>query len=224
MKSAVERWRDWEQFSALPGIVKIYKDYEKEEFNMTLEDQRKDRDYLYGRLLAVADRIESVARYKQGAAKEDARATNAIRYMATFAQHPFRTWHMLFTQQLNPYIQQLKGAGWYLNQIEAIMTLFKEGEYESDSPSGKFLRFFCAKTNIAPKANKQYKMEAKKMNLKNKIDFAVVFTKKAILTATRSTATVRVDYDGCGEVSDVCLKRKLRNRLQDLGEAIFTVG
>ncbi len=146
-KSTVERWRDWEQVlcAACALVKKFYQDYEKEEFNMTLEDQRKDRDYLYGRLLAVADRIESVARYKQGAAKEDARATNAIRYMATFAQHPFRTWHMLFTQQLNPYIQQLKGAGWYLNQIEAIMTLFKEGEYESDSPlSGKFLLGFFA--------------------------------------------------------------------------------
>lgn len=31
----------------------------------------------------------------------------------------------------------------------------------------------------------------------------------------------RTDYDGYGEISDVCLKRKLRNRLQDAGEAIL---
>ena len=30
----------------------------------------------------------------------------------------------------------------------------------------------------------------------------------------------RTDYDGYGEISDVCLKRKLRNRLQDVGEVI----
>lgn len=61
------------------------------------------------------------------------------------------------------------------------------------------------------------------MSLMNKIDFAVVFTVKKAnpngdpLNGDRP----RVDYDGYGEVSDVCLKRKLRNRLQDLGEAIF---
>ena len=31
----------------------------------------------------------------------------------------------------------------------------------------------------------------------------------------------RQNYEGYGEISDVCLKRKIRNRLQDMGEAIF---
>ncbi len=31
---------------------------------------------------------------------------------------------------------------------------------------------------------------------------------------------VREDFDGFGEISDVCLKRKI-NRLQDLGEKNF---
>ena len=30
----------------------------------------------------------------------------------------------------------------------------------------------------------------------------------------------REDFDGFGEISDVCLKRKIRNRLQDLGEKL----
>jgi len=61
------------------------------------------------------------------------------------------------------------------------------------------------------------------MSLANKIDFAVVFSVKKAnpngdpLNGNRP----RVDYDGYGEVSDVCLKRKLRNRLQSLGQAIF---
>lgn len=59
--------------------------------------------------------------------------------------------------------------------------------------------------------------------LKNKIDFAVVFGVKRAnpngdpLNGNRP----RVNYEGIGEVSDVCLKRKIRNRLQDLGEKIF---
>ena len=31
----------------------------------------------------------------------------------------------------------------------------------------------------------------------------------------------RTDYNGYGEISDVCIKRKIRNRMQDLGQCIF---
>jgi len=61
------------------------------------------------------------------------------------------------------------------------------------------------------------------MSLSNKIDFAIIFSVKNAnpngdpLNGNRP----RTDYDGFGEVSDVCLKRKIRDRLQDSGEAIF---
>lgn len=59
--------------------------------------------------------------------------------------------------------------------------------------------------------------------LQNKIDFAL------IITATNANPNgdplngnrPRQDIDGRGEISDVCIKRKLRNRLQDMGEKIF---
>lgn len=59
--------------------------------------------------------------------------------------------------------------------------------------------------------------------IKNKIDFAVVFTVEKAnpngdpLNGNRP----RQDYEGHGEVSDVAIKRKLRNRLQDEGEKIL---
>lgn len=59
--------------------------------------------------------------------------------------------------------------------------------------------------------------------LNNKIDFAVVFTVDKAnpngdpLNGNRP----RQDFNGHGEVSDVAIKRKLRNRLQDEGEAIL---
>ena len=31
----------------------------------------------------------------------------------------------------------------------------------------------------------------------------------------------RIDMDGYGEISDVCINRKIRNRLQDLGARVF---
>lgn len=57
----------------------------------------------------------------------------------------------------------------------------------------------------------------------NKIDFEVlVMVKNANpngdpLNGNRPRET----YDGFGEISDVCIKRKIRNRLQDMGENIF---
>jgi CRISPR-associated protein Csd2 len=61
------------------------------------------------------------------------------------------------------------------------------------------------------------------MSLQNKIDFAVIFSVKKAnpngdpLNGNRP----RSDYDGFGEISDVCLKRKIRDRLQEAGESIF---
>lgn len=59
--------------------------------------------------------------------------------------------------------------------------------------------------------------------LNKKIDFAVVFS---VVNANPNGDPLngnrpRQNFDGFGEVSDVCLKRKIRNRLQDIGEIIF---
>ena len=59
--------------------------------------------------------------------------------------------------------------------------------------------------------------------LENKIDFSV------IITATNANPNgdplngnrPRESFNGNGEISDVCIKRKIRNRLQDMGEKIF---
>lgn len=59
--------------------------------------------------------------------------------------------------------------------------------------------------------------------LNNKIDFV------AIVSVTNANPNgdplggnrPRTDYEGYGEMSDVCIKRKLRNRMQDLGNDIF---
>ena len=59
--------------------------------------------------------------------------------------------------------------------------------------------------------------------LKNKIDFALVFSvKNANPNGDPLNGNIpRTTLDGYGELSDVCLKRKIRNRLQDAGETIF---
>lgn len=62
-------------------------------------------------------------------------------------------------------------------------------------------------------------------NLENKIDFAVLVSVSNAnpngdpLNGNRPRTT----YSGNGEISDVCIKRKIRNRLQDMGVPIFVV-
>ncbi|WP_145407242.1 type I-C CRISPR-associated protein Cas7/Csd2 [Paenibacillus xylanexedens] len=59
--------------------------------------------------------------------------------------------------------------------------------------------------------------------LDRKIDFAVVLSVRNAnpngdpLNGNRP----RQNYDGLGEISDVCIKRKIRNRLLDMGESIL---
>ncbi len=59
--------------------------------------------------------------------------------------------------------------------------------------------------------------------LANKIDFlAVVSVKHANPNGDPLSGNMpRVTYEGLGEISDVCLKRKIRNRWMDMGENIF---
>jgi len=60
-------------------------------------------------------------------------------------------------------------------------------------------------------------------NLENKIDFALVISAKNAnpngdpLNGNRP----RVNYGGKGEISDVCIKRKVRNRLMQEGKNVF---
>ena len=61
------------------------------------------------------------------------------------------------------------------------------------------------------------------MSLTKKIDFAIIIHVKNAnpngdpLNGNRP----RTDYEGLGEITDVCIKRKIRDRLQDNGNLIF---
>jgi len=60
-------------------------------------------------------------------------------------------------------------------------------------------------------------------NLKGKIDFALIIS---VTNANPNGDPLngnrpREDYEGYGEISDVCIKRKIRNRFQDMGQKIF---
>jgi len=126
----------------------------KEVFTMALDENFKDRSYLYGRLLAVADRIE----YSTFESREN-RQTNAKRYMSAFAQRPYKTWQIIY-KKLEPYLNKLnKGESVkYQNLLQNIHDLFEPKDFINNSSldgiyilgfecQGKDLRYKNVKEN-----------------------------------------------------------------------------
>ena len=117
-------------------------------YPMSLDTQNRSRDYLYGRLLAVAENTESYALYLAS----EKRATTAERYMQRFAEHPFATWRNI-ELALKPYQERLRNNGkdTGAQTISEIMELFAIDDFTCDDKlSGEFLLgYHCQKMEIA---------------------------------------------------------------------------
>ncbi len=99
-------------FTACAAIRKYHIDHLKEELGMGLDTENQDRSYLFGRLLAIAEAVES-STYTG----EDQRETNAMRMQKAFALRPLSTWRML-EEKLEPYYRQLSpGLRGYYQKI-----------------------------------------------------------------------------------------------------------
>ena len=104
---------------------------------MTLNRENTNRHYLYGRLLAVADVFERNA--IKAVSEKETRATNAIRYMNAFMNQPYRTWATIH-ESLQPYLERAGSKAAYAQrELEEIMGLFEEGEYNNQPLNGDYL-------------------------------------------------------------------------------------
>ena len=117
------------------ALLKHYHTNKKESFDMSIDLSRTDRDYLYGRLLGAADKLEEYALFKKA---NNRLVTAAIRYMQTFSMRPATTWQIIHNQLL-PYIQQVKGTIAF-REIQAIKELGTPETFADDTPlSGLYL-------------------------------------------------------------------------------------
>jgi CRISPR-associated protein Csd1 len=100
-RMGLELW-DWEKSLGIAcGLFRGYQ--RKENYQMSLEEDRNTRDYLFGRLLAVADHLEHRALTVGG---ED-RDTNAAKLMQRFADRPSSAWRAI-ELALAPYKSRLR--------------------------------------------------------------------------------------------------------------------
>lgn len=125
---------------------------------MALDEKRKTRDYLYGRLLAAADCLENFALF----VSEKKRDTNAARLMQRFSDRPCSTWKTI-ELSLIPYKTRLGGrANKYQDVIDAAMNLFDPvADFTSDKPlSGEFLLgYHCQREDLKPKKDEPKSIE-----------------------------------------------------------------
>jgi CRISPR-associated protein Csd1 len=144
--------REWKK--ALSIACSLYKKSreKKEKLDMSLDETRKTRDYLYGRLLAIADVLEERALFNA----EKNRPTNASRYMQIFSQRPFRTWQQIH-DLLTPYIMRLGGkAYFYKNLIAEVNGMFDPNDFIRDKPlTGEYLLgYYCQRQELVTKKDK----------------------------------------------------------------------
>ena len=84
-------------------LRKYYYDWDREEWNMSLEPEKKDISYQYGRLLAVFEKIE-----RDTYDKDEQREPNAIRMQSVFAKRPRYASRILWEQLKKAYYPHLK--------------------------------------------------------------------------------------------------------------------
>ncbi|RZI50162.1 type I-C CRISPR-associated protein Cas8c/Csd1 [Aeribacillus pallidus] len=129
---AMDNW-EWEKTLSITCAL-INK---QEGLNMALDTENNDRDYLFGRLLAIADVLE-----RRALDSDETRATNAIRYMNAFSRHPERTWKII-QESIQPYQMRLGTRGLYLSKlIDEVASRMKFEDFNNKPLSGKYLLGF----------------------------------------------------------------------------------
>lgn len=153
----------WQWEKTLGIACALYRGYhqrhpnltKRRDYAMSLEENYHSRDYLYGRLLAIAERIEDVALSVSG----ENRSTTAARLMQRFADRPFETWRTI-ELALQPYMQRLRvsRAGFLTNQLkemDAILALFQHDDFSrKEALSGEFLlAYHCQRQKFRTKTD-----------------------------------------------------------------------
>ena len=156
--------RNWEQVLSIccAAIIKFRIDHniiKKEEIEkaMKLDVINTNRSYLFGRLLAVFEKIERSSYADEG------REPNAIRLQAAFVNHPMQTWKTM-DQILLPYFQKLKPGSreYYRRMISDITGLFREedaGRMNQPLQEDYLLGYFLQRGELNKKSDSETKEE-----------------------------------------------------------------
>lgn len=148
-----DKVEEWEK--CLGITCALVRGSSKEDYRMSLEENRINRDYLYGRLLAIAENIEERALH----VANESRDTHALKLMQRFANHPFSTWRTI-ELALTPYRSRLRAnrPGLALSReklLDDVKCLFRPDDFLDDSKlSAEFLLgYHCQRAALWAKAD-----------------------------------------------------------------------
>jgi len=161
---SMENW-EWEKVLTITcALVRKYRyDKFKEECSMSLDEKQKDRSYIFGRLLAIAQQIEEYA-LKEAGEKRD---TNAERLMHQFKIHPYKTWGII-TDKLKPYMSKLGSKCTNLTELMTrVNSMLPYNEFTSQKKldDSYILGYYCQRQIFIEEKNKRIEE-----NQKNKLE------------------------------------------------------
>jgi CRISPR-associated protein Csd1 len=150
-RAGMEKW-EWEKCLGIAcGLIRGSR--REEDYQMSLEEKRTTRDYLFGRLLAIAENIEQRALHLANENRE----TNAAKLMQRFADRPCSTWRSI-ELALTPYKTRLRvnRPAVLLERdklLDAVIGMFSGDDFISNSKlSGEFLLgYHCQRAALWPK-------------------------------------------------------------------------
>ncbi|EFR40986.1 CRISPR-associated protein, Csd1 family [Selenomonas sp. oral taxon 137 str. F0430] len=167
-RAAIDDYFGWHRRLLEPAcsIICNRLNHMKEEYTVALDEEKKDRSYLFGRLLSVADQMERATFSREELAS---RTTNAMRYMEIFSVRPASTW-MTLRKKLLPYEQKRERYGGKERKlIDKICWLFDDKDFSSDAPLDvKFLLGFSCQNyamDLERKENRQKAEEKREENV-----------------------------------------------------------
>lgn len=161
-RSSSDRWK-WEK--AMGIACALFRGHHKrkgEDYLMTLEGDRKTRDYLFGRLLAVADGLEGAALYVAG----EQRPTNALKLMQRFADRPSSTWRTIELSLVPSRTRlQSRRPGWlrkFETTMDEVMCELTAGDFMDDHRlSGEFLlAYHTQREALRPKGKSEKEQDS----------------------------------------------------------------
>lgn len=162
-KSTNKDYWEWER--NLGVACALYKSFyarhpiksQRREVPMSLDVTITSKDYLYGRLLALAEKLEATAL----SVSNVNRPTSANRLMQRFSDRPYSTWLTIY-KQLDPYVRQLSSSrpGFLVNiqkEIDDVIGAFAHEDFIDDQAlKGEFLLgFHCQRLALRKNKNSE---------------------------------------------------------------------
>lgn len=136
------------------AVIRKYRsDRFKEEWEMALEPERRDRSYQFGRLLAIMEKVE-----RDTYGDSEAREPNAIRMQSVFCQRPMYAANQLEKQLERAYFPRLRPGTriWYKNLIGQIMEIigsFPQEEWNKSLDDTYLMGYYLQRNDLYTKKN-----------------------------------------------------------------------